>query len=73
MTRRLTLKVTGGGQHIRVDRDIDGAVDADALEVAADAAAESLGLPKKRADRRGASARPERERFGPATTDEPEE
>ena len=76
MPQRLTLKVTGGGRHIRVDRELDADVTQDALEQAADAAADALGLSKKSADRRGSATRPKTERFGPSTGEpkpEPEE
>lgn len=72
MARRLTLKVTGGGGRlVRIDREIEGGAEVtpEALADAADAAAASLGLPRKRANRRGADVRPSSERVGPTTAD----
>lgn len=67
---RLTLKVGRAGANVRVDRDLERVPTQDELERAADAAAEALGLPPMRADRRGSKARPTNERVGPPTKEE---
>lgn len=67
---RLTLKIGRAGANLRADRDLDRVPTQDELDRAADAAAESLGLPPQRADRRGSKARPTNERVGPSTKED---